>query len=71
VDPEDPARAELSELLKKRDGSDAAFESVVESKLAAGIETAPEFALKDRTGKTVALADLRGSVVLVCFWSYG
>jgi tetratricopeptide (TPR) repeat protein len=71
VDQEDPARAELSKLLKKRDGDDAAFASLVEAKLAQGIETAPEFALTDRGGKTVALADLRGSVVVVCFWSYG
>lgn len=71
VNPNDPARVELSKLLKKRDGNDAALESLVEAKLAEGIETAPEFALKDRAGKAVALADLRGSIVLVCFWSYG
>jgi len=71
VDQEDPARAELSRLLKRRDGSDAALESLVKAKLAADVETAPDFALKDAAGKTVALKDLRGDVVLVCFWSYG
>lgn len=71
VDPQDPARAELSRLLKKRDGNDDAFKSLVESKLAEVVETAPEFALKDRAGKTVTLAGLRGNVVVVCFWSYG
>lgn len=71
VDADDPARAELSKLLKRRDGSDKAFEGLVASKLTADVETAPDFALKDRAGETVALADLRGNVVLVCFWSYG
>ena len=71
VDAEDPARAELSKLLRKRDGSDAALEGLVELKRAVGLETAPEFTLKDRAGKTVALTDLRGGVVVVCFWSYG
>ena len=32
-------------------------------------ETAPAWSLKDSTGKTVALADLKGKVVLMDFWA--
>jgi len=71
VDPADPARGELSRLLRKRDGSDAGMEALVKAKRAAGGEEAPAFSLKDRGGATVELASLRGKVVLIGFWSYG
>lgn len=71
VDAGDPARAELSRLLRRRDGSDRALDELVRESLAAGREEAPAFALKGRDGKTVELAALRGNVVLICFWSYG
>lgn len=71
VDPADPARAELSALLRKRDGSDAAMKDLVAAKADLGLSPAPDFALAGGDGKTVTLAGLRGNVVLVCFWSYG
>ena len=36
-----------------------------------GVMEAPGFTLTDRAGNDVALADLRGRIVLLCFWSYG
>jgi hypothetical protein len=71
VDPADPARGELARLLRKRDGSDAGMEALVQSKRETGREEAPAFSLADRGGATVDLASLRGKVVLIGFWSYG
>jgi len=71
VDPNDPARAELSALLTRRDGNDAAMKDLVAAKASEGLEAAPAFDLPDESGETVSLEGLRGNVVLVCFWSYG
>lgn len=33
------------------------------------LQTAPDFALKDLSGRTVRLSDLRGKVVVLNFWA--
>jgi tetratricopeptide (TPR) repeat protein len=62
---------ELARKLTARDGNPDALDRLLEENRYAGIEAAAAFALPDRFGETVALADLRGRVSLLCFWSYG
>ena len=71
VDSDDPARRRLSELLIRRDGSDDAVESLIDGLRYAGVEQAPDFSLPSRDGTEVSLADLKGDILVVCFWSYG
>jgi tetratricopeptide (TPR) repeat protein len=71
VDEDDPSRAELEALLLQRDGSTSALDDVVTAKRYEGIEVAPAFSLPARSGGTVGLEDMRGDVLLVCFWGYG
>jgi tetratricopeptide (TPR) repeat protein len=71
LDTDDPARALLARMLTTRDGSPAALEDLVASRRYDGVIAAPAFALPNRAGETVALADLKGDVVLVAFWGYG
>ncbi len=62
---------ELATKLTARDGNADALDRLLEENRYAGVEAAPAFALPDRSGETVALADLRGRVSVLCFWSYG
>jgi tetratricopeptide (TPR) repeat protein len=71
VMPNDDAREKLAELLAAAGRSKDEIAGLVERLRYEGVREAPTFALSDRSGKTVALADLRGKVVLVNFWSYG
>ena len=68
---DDPARVLLEARLVERDGNADALEEMVDALRYDGIDEAPLFTLRDRSGETVALEDLRGSVVLVAFWGYG
>ena len=70
VDADDPARGILVDMLVARDGSAAALDGLIAEKRYDGIAMAPAFSLPSRDGKTVALADLKGDVVLVCFWGF-
>jgi tetratricopeptide (TPR) repeat protein len=71
VDADDPARGQLASKLVERDGSADAMESLVDGLRYEGVETAPAFSLKDRDGETVSLEELKGDILVVCFWSYG
>ncbi len=68
---DDPARTQLSELLVARDGTDDAMEAMVVERRYEGLSQAPDFVLKNRDGELVDLEDLKGDILLVCFWSYG
>ena len=70
VDTDDPARALLARMLTTRDGNPAALEDLVAERRYEGVIAAPAFALPNRAGEIVALADLKGDVVLVAFWGY-
>lgn len=71
VDEDDPARARLSELLVRRDGSDEAIAAMIAEHRYDGTEPAPAFNLESRTGEMVSLEGLKGDILVVCFWSYG
>jgi tetratricopeptide (TPR) repeat protein len=68
---DDPARGQLAAKLVERDGDTAAMEALVEGLRYEGVEMAPSFTLADRDGEMVSLDDLKGDVLVVCFWSYG
>ncbi len=70
VDTDDPARALLARMLTTRDGSAAALDDLVAERRYEGVIAAPAFALPNRAGETVTLADLKGDVLLVAFWGY-
>jgi tetratricopeptide (TPR) repeat protein len=69
--PNEEARKKLATLLVSAGRSATEIPALVESLRYEGVTEAPAFALADGSGKTVALADLKGKVVLVNFWSYG
>jgi len=71
VDADDPARGQLAARLIERDGDDAAMETMVEGLRYEGVEMAPAFTLQNESGEQVTLESLRGSVVVLNFWSYG
>ena len=71
VDADDPARQQLTARLVERDGNADAMEELVAGLRYEGVEMAPAFALDDRDGNRVALEDLKGDILVVCFWSYG
>jgi len=68
---DDPVRERLAALLIERDGTAEHVDRLVTERRYDGVEEASEFALPDRGGNTVALADLRGDIAVVCFFSYG
>jgi tetratricopeptide (TPR) repeat protein len=61
----------LRKRLVTRDGTASDIDRLLIESRYAGVEPAPNFALPDRSGRTVALDDLMGRVTIVCFWSYG
>ena len=61
----------LRERLVRRDGTAADIDRLLIEGRYAGVEPAPAFALPDRSGRIVSLDELRGRVLLVCFWGYG
>ncbi len=69
--PNEEARDKLAELLEAEGRSSAEIPALVEAQRYVGVPTAPDFTLVDRDGNDVTLSDLRGNVVLMCFWSYG
>ncbi len=62
---------ELKRKLTARDGNADDLDRLLTENRYAGVEAAPAFALPNRSGETIALADLRGRISLLCFWSYG
>jgi tetratricopeptide (TPR) repeat protein len=71
VDADDPAREQLRSKLIQRDGNAKALDGMIAAARYDGTEEAPGFSLPDRNGGTVALDDLKGDIVIACFWSYG
>jgi len=69
--PNEAARKKLTDLLASAGRSAKEIPALVESSRYEGVAEAPAFALADGSGKTVSLADLKGKVVIVNFWSYG
>ena len=68
---DDPVRDRLAALLVERDGTAKHADQMVAERRYDGVENAPEFDLPERGGGTVALADLRGDIAVICFFSYG
>lgn len=61
----------LAEKLAARDGNADDLERLLQENRYAGVEPAPGFTLPNRSGENVALSDLGGRVLVICFWSYG
>lgn len=71
VMPNEEAHERLALRLEAAGRSRGEIPALLESFRYAGVTEAPGFTLVDRAGNDVALSDLRGRIVLLCFWSYG
>jgi tetratricopeptide (TPR) repeat protein len=71
VMPNEEARGRLADFLVSAGRTEDEIPGLLESFRYVGVSEAPDFTLADRAGSDVTLSDLRGRVVLLCFWSYG
>ena len=71
VMPNEEAHARFGDLLVAVGRTRGEIPALLESHRYTGVSEAPDFTLVDRAGNDVTLSDLRGRVVLLCFWSYG
>ena len=69
--PNEEARQQLADLLVKTGKTADTLPQVIAAHRYAGVEQAADFTVQSATGETIHLADLRGKVVLLNFWSYG
>ncbi|MCD4690549.1 peroxiredoxin family protein [bacterium] len=69
--PNEEVRQKLAGLFERTGRTDATLSEVIASHRYAGVEQAPDFTVQRASGETMHLADLRGSIILLNFWSYG
>jgi hypothetical protein len=68
--PNEEARGMLAGLLTRSGQPLDTMPDLIASFRYADVEQAPDVTVIAPSGETVALADLRGEIVLLCFWSY-
>ncbi len=68
--PNEEARERLADLLASAGRSADEMPKIVSARRYAGVAQAPPFVVTMESGRRIALAQLRGRVVLLCFWSY-
>jgi tetratricopeptide (TPR) repeat protein len=71
IAPNEEARALLADFLDLAGRDQDSVPELVASHRYAGVELAPYVSFVGSSGVEVALTELRGRVVLLCFWSYG
>ncbi|MCK4408777.1 MAG: hypothetical protein KAW67_01745, partial [Candidatus Eisenbacteria sp.] len=69
--PNEDVRQQLAGLLVKTGRTADTLPQVIAAHRYAGVEQAADFTVRSVTGETIHLADLRGKVILLNFWSYG
>jgi tetratricopeptide (TPR) repeat protein len=71
VNSDDDALGRLEELLTKAGRDLGEIPSLVAERRYSGVHKAPDFSGTYLSGDEFTLSEMRGSIVLLCFWSYG
>jgi tetratricopeptide (TPR) repeat protein len=71
VRPEDDARTRLDELVAEAGMKADEIPELIAAHRYSGVTMAPQFEALDASGGTVTLSEYRGTIVLLCFWSFG
>ena len=69
--PNEDARDELRQLLVESDRNPREMPDLIAERRYARVSPAPALTVAYADGRTIELEQLRGSVVVLCFWSYG